>query len=432
MREADSSRVAFWPSTNPPRHRHHRASLPAFDPLELNISPMLWLVGFQMGLYAFAWFLCSLLLKEDRQAVAHWGVFLLLVGAVMLLAGARGEPRHWIFYNGANVLSIIAFAVVRRGIELFARVPKHDLEQVAVVVVAGGAIALLGPQEENASWRVVLTYGSQAYLMLRTMWTVRRALRLEFGRVTFVAIVVPGVLISLLLAALALRQIVDFARPLEMQRNTAANYWLMYYYLGGAALFNFGFMVLLTQRLVVKLQHTSRRDALTGLFNRRALDEELERTWQRHLRIHEPFAVLLADIDHFKQINDTHGHPAGDRVLSSVAHLLQSHARGTDVVGRIGGEEFLIVLPNSNVNDAERFAERLRGLVEGQAVRAGAQSLRATISVGIARVQGDDASVEAVIARADGALYRAKASGRNRVDVDTGAGLLVRRPASVT
>ena len=392
---------------------------------------MLWLVGFQMGLYAFAWLLCSLLLKEDWEAVAHWGVFLLLVGAVMLLAGARGEPRYWIFYNGANVLSIIAFAVVRRGIQLFMRVPKHDLEQVAVVVLVGGAIALLGPQEEHASWRIVLTYSSQAYLMLRTMWTVRRALRLEFGRATFVTIVIPGVLISLLLAWLSLRQIINFATPMEMQRSTTANYALMYYYLSGSALFHFGFMVLLTQRLVVKLQHSSLRDALTGLFNRRALDEELDRTWQRHLRSHEPFAVLLVDIDHFKQINDTHGHAAGDRVLSSLAHLLQSHARGTDVVGRIGGEEFLVVLPNSNVNDAERFAERLRGLVEGQAVRAGAQSLRVTISVGIARVQADDVSVEAVLARADGALYRAKASGRNRVDVDTGVGLVARRPASV-
>jgi len=397
---------------------------------DLNLAPMLWLVGFQMGLYAFAWFLCSVLLNEDRAAVAHWAAFMLMTGAVMLLAGARDEPRHWIFYNGANVLSIIAFAVVCRGIELFMRVPRHDLEQALVVVLAGGTVALLGPQVEHASWRVVLSYGSQGYLMLRAMWSVRRALRLEFGRTTFVAIVLPGLLISLLLAILAIKQLADFAHPMEMQRGTAGNYGLMYYYLGGSALFNFGFMVLLTQRLVVKLLHSSRRDALTGLFNRRALDEEMQRTWQRHLRIHEPFAVLLADIDHFKTINDTHGHAAGDRVLASVARILQSHARGTDVVGRIGGEEFLVVLPSASLQEAQRFAERLRHLVEGQSIRFGGNTLRVTISVGIARVYEDDVSIEAVVARADGALYRAKAAGRNRVDVAPGIAPSALRPTA--
>jgi diguanylate cyclase (GGDEF)-like protein len=398
--------------------------------MELNLSPILWLVGFQMGLYAFAWFLVSLLLKEDRAAVAHWGAFMLLLGVVMLLAGARSEPRYWIFYNGANVSSLVAFAVVRRGIELFMRVPKHDLEQILVLVLVGGTVALLGPREENASWRVILSYGCQGYLMLRAMWNVRRALRLEFGRGTLFAIVAPGVLISVLLAILALRQVVDFAHPMEMQTSTAANYGLMYYYLTGSALFNFGFMVLLTQRLVVKLQHTSRRDALTGLFNRRALDEELQRTWQRYLRGREPFAVLLVDLDHFKQINDAHGHAAGDRVLISIANVLQGHARGTDVVGRIGGEEFLIVLPGAHTHEAERFAERLRHLIENQSVRAGTQSLRVTISAGIARVEAGDASVEAVIARADGALYRAKAAGRNRVDVAGGVTTAALPPAA--
>ncbi|HTT14083.1 MAG TPA: GGDEF domain-containing protein [Burkholderiaceae bacterium] len=388
--------------------------------MQPNLSPMLWLVGFQMGLYAFGWFLCSLLLKEDRAAVGHWGVFLLLVGVVMLLAGMRGEPRHWLFYNGANVLSLVAFAAVRRGIERFMRVSRHDLEQATVLVLVGGAIALLGPSEEHASWRVILTYGCQGYLMLRAMWGVRRALRLEFGPGTLAAIVAPGLLISVLLATLALKQAFDFAHPMEMQRNTAANYGLMYYYLGGSAMFNFGFMVLLTQRLVVKLQQSSRRDALTGLFNRRALDEELQRTWQRHQRGREAFAMLVADIDHFKQINDTYGHAAGDRVLTSLARILQGHARGTDIVGRIGGDEILIVLPKANLHEAERFAERLRRLVEAETIRAGTHALHVTISIGMARVEGGDASIEAVIARADTALYRAKGAGRNRVDIAAG------------
>jgi diguanylate cyclase (GGDEF)-like protein len=388
--------------------------------MELHIAPMLWLVGFQMGLYAIAWFLCGMLLKEDRAAVGHWAIFLLLAGATLLLAGARGEPRHWLFYNGANVLSIFAFAAVGRGIGRFMRVPTRDLETAVVVVLGGGAVALLGADEGNASARVVLTYGCQGYLMVRAMWSVRHALRLEFGRPTVIAIVLPGVLIGLMLGALALRQWVNYSQPMEMQQNTTGNYGLMYYYLAGTALFNFGFMVLLTQRLIVKLQDSSRRDALTGLFNRRALDEELQRTWHRYRRARQGFAVLLADIDHFKEINDTHGHAAGDRVLISLANLLQGHARGTDMVGRIGGEEFLVVLPYAQPHDAERSAERLRNLVEGLVVRVGAFSLRITVSIGVACVAEADASMEAVIARADNALYRAKAGGRNRIDAGAG------------
>jgi diguanylate cyclase (GGDEF)-like protein len=384
--------------------------------MELNLLPMLWLVGFQMGLYALAWVMLSALLREDRGAVAHWGIFMLLIGAVMLLAGSRGEPRAWLFYNGANVLSLVAFAVVRRGIERFMQVPSHDIEQMVVLVVVGGAVALVGADESAASSRVVLTYGCQGYIMLRAMWAIRAPLRAEFGTGAQLAIVVPGLLISGMLALLALRQALDLAHPVEMQRNVRANYALMYYYLAGTALFNFGFMVLLTQRLVVKLQQSSRRDALTGLFNRRVLDEEIERLWLRFQRRSAAFATLLVDVDHFKQINDSQGHAAGDAVLKHLASLFQEHARATDVVGRMGGDEFLILLPDVRATEAARFAERLRRLVEEGRVRK--VPSRATISIGIAAVRADDGGPEHVIARADGALYRAKTGGRNRIEVE--------------
>ena len=389
---------------------------------ELNIPPMLWLVGFQMGLYALAWGLCGALLGEDRVAVVHWGAFLLLIGGVMLLAGARGEPRYWVHYNGANVLSLLAFAVMRRGTERFMRGPSHDGEQAIVLILVGGAVAWVGPDAQHASWRVVLTYGGQAYIVLRTMWAVRGAMHAEFGRNTVVAIVAPGVAISLMLAMLALRQALDFNHPVEMQRNTGANYGLMYYYLGGMALFNFGFMVMLTQRLVVRLREVSQRDALTGLFNRRAIDEELAHQWQRYRRSHRPFAVLLVDIDHFKRINDTLGHAAGDQVLSVLAALLQRHARSTDAVGRIGGEEFLVLLADIDEPEALRSAERLRAEVEGLMPEIGGKPLAVTVSVGVALSRDDDPGVETLVARADGALYRAKAQGRNQSALGRAAG----------
>ncbi len=152
--------------------------------IDLQVPPMLWLVGFQMGLYALAWVLCGAMLREDRRAVVHWGVFLLLTGIVMLLAGARGEPRHWLYYNGANVLSLIAFAVMRRGTELFMQLVPDDLEQVLMLAIVAGAVALLGSDVQHASWRIVLTYGGQGYLVLGTMGGIGRPLQAEFGRRT--------------------------------------------------------------------------------------------------------------------------------------------------------------------------------------------------------------------------------------------------------
>ena len=318
-------------------------------------------------------------------------------------------------FLGWVTLSLLAFAAMRRGTERFMHLPDSDREQAAMLLLVAGAIALVGPDESEASWRVVLAYGGQAYIVMRTMWTTRRALHVEFGWRTLVAIVGPGVLIALMLLTLALRQALDFEHPVEMQRNVATNYALMYYYLGGTALFNFGFMVMLTQRLVVQLRHVSQRDALTGLFNRRAVDIEVQRQWERFQRHHRSFAVLLVDIDHFKRINDTRGHAAGDEVLAQVAALLESHARSTDAVGRIGGEEFLVLLPDVDAAEALRSAERLRVLVEERELRARGEPLTVTVSVGIALARPGDPRAEAMIARADEALYRAKAEGRNRV-----------------
>jgi diguanylate cyclase (GGDEF)-like protein len=384
----------------------------------LDIPPMLWLVAFQLLLYALAWVLCGVLLGKERTAVVHWGGFLLLTGVTMLLAGGRTEAREWWFYNGSNIASLIAFATMRRGSELFMRLKPADFEQALVLVLVCGAVGALGPQLEHGSWRIVLTYGGQGYIMLRTMGRIARPMRSEFGPGTLWAIVVPGMLIGLMIVSLAAKQVFDFAHPMEMQRNTGANYGLMYYYLGGAALFNFGFMVLLTQRLVVALREASQRDALSGLYNRRAMNEELERQWQRYLRNRRPFALLLLDIDHFKRINDSHGHAVGDQVLVHVAHMLQSHARATDTVARMGGEEFLLLLPEMSDAEALRLAERLRATLQTQPLRTSSGALLATTaSIGVATVDPADHAVDPVVVRADDALYRAKAGGRNRCEV---------------
>ena len=161
------------------------------------------------------------------------------------------------------------------------------------------------------------------------------------------------------------------------------------------------------------LDRISRTDALTGVYNRRHLDEELRRRHTDARRHDEPLCVLMLDIEHFKAVNDTYGHPAGDLVLQVFARRVQSSLRAGDVAGRWGGEEFLVILPRTDVDQGRQVAERIRSATAAAHIEAGEQTIRITVSVGCAAGRGD--SPEAIVARADSCLYQAKSSGRNKI-----------------
>ncbi|MBX3702066.1 MAG: diguanylate cyclase [Dokdonella sp.] len=161
------------------------------------------------------------------------------------------------------------------------------------------------------------------------------------------------------------------------------------------------------------------RDALTGLCNRRLFLELIERELQRSAQYGHPLALLIVDLDHFKAINDTHGHVHGDRVLEQVGAALHAVAGDHALAARIGGEEFAIALPEHDRAAARDFAERVRASVAALPLQLGERTHTVTVSVGVGIWQAGMHTVGALLAAADRALYRAKASGRNRVEVDS-------------
>ncbi len=171
------------------------------------------------------------------------------------------------------------------------------------------------------------------------------------------------------------------------------------------------------QVLQARLSEQANRDPLTGLYNRRYLDSTLERELARCQREGQPLSLMLIDLDHFKQVNDNWGHPAGDEVLRQLADMLASHARLADVACRYGGEEFLMLLPGMPLNVALERAERWRQDFAASTVFFGELAIQATLSVGIAGYPGHGTTAQQLIRHADLALYRAKAAGRNRVTV---------------
>ena len=170
------------------------------------------------------------------------------------------------------------------------------------------------------------------------------------------------------------------------------------------------------QRQKEELERISRTDGLTQLDNRRHLEERLEEQFEHARRLHEQFAVVMCDLDKFKSVNDTYGHQAGDEVLRQCAAILRHEAREIDRVGRYGGEEFMLVLPGTQLDSAVTFAERVRKAVEAHTFTFAGGTLRRTMSLGVAGWPHPKlADCDSLVKAADDALYVAKETGRNRV-----------------
>ena len=180
--------------------------------------------------------------------------------------------------------------------------------------------------------------------------------------------------------------------------------------------------VLLRQREILKartrqLQFQASHDTLTGLLNRREFERLTESELSRVNRHPAPLSLLMLDLDHFKAINDNFGHPAGDAVIRHVARLLGEHTRNCDTIGRLGGEEFIILLPETDLPQAQQTAEKLRGLIEHSAIDIENGRLQITASIGLACLApGCPTHLTPFYQAADQALYRAKRGGRNRVE----------------
>ncbi|MFC4159573.1 GGDEF domain-containing protein [Chitinimonas lacunae] len=186
----------------------------------------------------------------------------------------------------------------------------------------------------------------------------------------------------------------------------------------------YGFPLVSRERLLLELDRRATFDGLTDTYNRFAFDTVAQASLARLGREHEGLALLMLDLDHFKQVNDRHGHAAGDAVLRQTAERLRAQLRVGDLLGRYGGEEFVVLLPATSAAEAIEVAERLRQAVRSSPVGYGAQSITVTISVGVAATV-EPVLLERLYRAADLALYSAKRDGRDRVVVATDYGTVV-------
>lgn len=288
--------------------------------------------------------------------------------------------------------------------------------QLAVLVFVVSDLLWAGPGLERAQVRVFFTYLVSAIVFALAIRQIRSAVRSEFkGRLMRVlrfssrgAVVVLG--------GRGLQQLIWPSSDMELNSQAGSNLLLHLSYLVMGAAFNFSCLGVQILRYVRRLHELTQRDPLTGLLNRRAFDEETQREWPRCHRQPAPLVVAAFDLDHFTLVNDNHGHGTGDLVLAHTARILDGEAREVDLLARLGGEEFVVVMPGATLTQGLLAAERIREKLASAAVRSEAgESLYVTASIGVADARDGDADIHAVLKRADAALYRVKHEGRNRV-----------------
>ena len=393
-----------------------------------NIQIVLLLIVLQQGLCAVSWWVGGWRLGLPKLVSAHWmaGSVAAAVGLALVLE--RGVWHAFLTQVLANLLILTAFVLVRRGVQVFLRLRVTDAEHA--VVLAADALLLFGffSSTEHSVIAVIGASVPIAWTLLRAAHESYVALRREGSITTARAVATPLTLLGLLFAVRAIAGVLVpslAAQPLHEANDFNAGVALLFMLVG--LMLNLVLALMVVGRLVSRLQHLSERDALTGLLNRRALAPMMLREAGRMRRYGEAYALMMIDIDHFKALNDTHGHAAGDAALVLLARVLREASREVDRIARVGGEEFCILMPHSDLEGARHLATRIHAAVHAAPWESAEQSL--TVSIGVAVAQSAEELPTAVQERADRALYRAKNDGRDRVVLDEPAGLMTLRRA---
>lgn len=374
----------------------------------------------QLAIYALAWLLTGLTFQLRRKVAILWAAAWFSGAVCAVLVFVSGTFTAFSLDLAVNTLAICCFLLIQQGMDVFTR--QRSPRWVFVLVLTG-LLLIEGLRQAGPPWIVwqvtvftlITCYPLAATLVRMAVW-LRHERKSSFG---MVALIVSPLIVTMALFLVRLLLVAHGTTPDTVQFSQGSDFdviaTMLFLLMLGA--FNFSLATIILGGTIERLRAMSETDQLTGLFNRRVMMRRLEEEHARFLRSGHRYGVISLDLDHFKQVNDVHGHGVGDQVLRAVGDVLKACQRSTDTLARMGGEEFMLLIPLTEEAGAEILAQRICRAVSETDLHTDAGSLRITTSIGVAIVQATDTSVKTVMTRSDSALYRAKEAGRNRVEL---------------
>lgn len=353
-------------------------------------------------------------LRRSEHAFLFWGIGNLCAAASSLLLGLRGIAPDALSITLANGLVILAIGLMWAGQRRFAAQTVRWNLVVAVPLALMLSFTFHAPIADSIVARTVTVYACLLMFCALGVFDLARAQRREPLGMRRVALGALSVICVMLVAGIwalsgSAEPAADFLAP-----NLPRFLSLLVLFIG-ILVWDLALLLMANERLENRLVVIAQIDPLTGILNRAGFRMEAERQLQRCMGNGAPAAVLLLDLDHFKKVNDTHGHDGGDRLLRRFVKSTRQTLCSDDVLARYGGEEFCALMPGATLAAAAETAERIRVQFERVRVDAGKAAFGTTVSIGVAEIALPDETLDAAIARADRALYQAKHQGRNRV-----------------
>lgn len=367
--------------------------------------------------FSVMFLLISKRLHSRKMGMDFFAVGNFLLGSAYVLQLVEGGPA-WSAMSVLNhTLTLASPVAYWLGAMRFFGHPVPLLRPLLVFAAAYSAVQVLVQWSLGPVARYAMLSGMASALFfvmaLTVVYGVRTFARDLYGEMVFFAVLICG--ICALNAIKFYKLVTGGLDAMQMDQQFQLVFYIYMSFL--ATVLPPSIVWLVLRRLTDDLRNIAARDPMTQLLNRRGLTEAVQRYFLS--RKAEPVHLLIADVDHFKRINDSYGHLAGDAVLCKVAEVLQSTVRRGDLVGRIGGEEFVVISLETDAAGVAQLAERVRAAVEAQSIRIKGldKALQCTVTIGISSRFEDAGAVDSAMRQADAALYKGKAAGRNRVEV---------------
>ena len=386
--------------------------------LGLDLRTVIFLSGAISALMSLVFFFMHRGHQPSVQGLREWAVAPLLLFISTLMLGMQGVAPAWFSIVLANLVLVGGLVLFFSGTCRFYGVAPQKWPWLGVALAAP-LLYWWAEVQPVYGWRLVTVHTLTMLLQASTLVVIWRHDRTSLAARFTMAVLA-------IMAALSATRILTsplIPRDAHLFTSTALQDLFVGTYGFLVLALTVGYVLLISERLREQLQHLLSHDAVTGVLSRRALFEQAHQEVRRSQRTRRPLSLMVMDLDHFKSINDSHGHLMGDRVLQDFASRARQALRDTDLIGRYGGEEFVVLLPETDAEMALVVAERIRNQCSTQPDIA-----PVTVSIGVVSSPAANPDqlathlLEDMIQRADKALYQAKAAGRNRVEIAPPAG----------